>query len=943
MDDDESEAIYLNEEEELKTQNSYGTKKESEVSSMEAKNQNSFKCYICGKLFTEENTCKEHINICIQEGHKDYKCDLCGKLFFLESSVKKHIHAAHERGKDYKCARNVPGKCDICGKLLSSKRNLYNHIHTIHEGHKDFQCISCEKSFTSANNLRNHVKTAHEDFSTRSKMIKLEVEHDFIESSNHEIHDDPLELQPKPFEFTGNFREMNDPLHIQTIVEQKIILNDNQAIADNLKTKTNENENDPLNIDIVVKEEPIEIASDTNISMNSKPDLAKIEVNENKSPEGEPQSKDPLELPQEEETGKFPKCEEESKLIEHVCQREKNGTMVVQNENIVKTVTKTLVPNENIVKVALTMVQNEKGHVKVSKTAKIHSENKEEEKEHPKPFHVESHLRKYELPHGWIKTCVQRQNSSGHWDVYLHSPSLGPKAPNGLKFRSNPEVTEFLRTNPNIPHDPHLTKICRPPDLIGTGKSRSKQPKIFELEFDEKKERPSRRSNTKIDYNEAVLESKSDPQNQIGESSSDEEYDCEFCEKSFNKEENLMKHILKIHEGHKDLKWGKVKKHTPTIHEEILEPKSDPLNQISDETESNEAHDLKCGLCGKLFSHSSNLKRHHLTIHEGVKDYECESCRKSFAQAGDLRTHIRTIHEGLKDYKCEFCGKAFSQPQHVNIHIHTVHEGHRDYKCESCGESFSRPGSLKRHIHVIHEGHKDYECELCGRTFSQAGILNIHKKTHEGQREIKKYIVNEDRDFKCEFCPKSYSRADHLRAHIRTIHEGQNDFKCDFCHKSYTRADNLRAHIEIVHEGQNDSTSDPLSDDISESSEKTELSQVNIYKGRSKNILAKIDKFKIYNCHYCEKSFNYKKSLKNHTFKVHGVNIGSHICKFCGKSYSGIRRLRNHIRAIHERQKYHKCDSCGKSFTKSGTLKMHIKTLLYFQVYIYYVVGSTVV
>ena len=47
-----------------------------------------------------------------------------------------------------------------------------------------------------------------------------------------------------------------------------------------------------------------------------------------------------------------------------------------------------------------------------------------------------------------------------------------------------------------------------------------------------------------------------------------------------------------------------------------------------------------------------------------------------------------------------------------------------------------------------------------------------------------------------------------------------------------------------------------------------------------------MDKFKIYNCHYCEKSFNYKKTLKNHTANVHGVNIGHHICKFCGKSFS---------------------------------------------------------
>ena len=878
MDDDQSEGIYIKDEG-LESQNPHRTKTESEDSSVESehssvkesKNQKTFKCFICGKIFTVESACKEHINICIQEGRKDYKCDKCGKLFFLELNFKKHIQFAHGSKEYKKCLGKVHCescgktfekkyllkrhlrtehefnckfchklfadlsskqkhicikddiKCDICGKLLTSKRNLYNHIQKIHAGQKDFQCIHCGMYKCTQNDLRTHVRTIHEleiedttnskteedeDIAKPSKRIRLEVEDDFMESSNQEIQNDCFELQPNPFGFTGNSPEINDPL--QTIVEPKNILNDHQD--DNFKAKTNEIVNDPLNVDIVVKEEPIvvvkeepiEIASDTNISMNSKLDLGSIKIDEDKSPDvlsfeekskhkenkldydifqtiqGETQSKDPLELSkEEEETEKFPKC--------------KNGS---ENENIVKVISlKTKAPNENIVKVALTMVENEKGHVKFEKTAKIPSENLNEVKDHPEPFHVESHLRKYELPYGWIKTCVQRQNSSGHWDVYLHSPSLGPKAPR-VKFRSNPEVTQFLKINPNIPYDPHLTKICRPPDLIGGGKSKSKeQPIVLPLECDEKKERSSRRSNAKINYNEAVLESKNDPLNQIGsESSSDEEYDCEFCEKSFSKEEKLMKHILKIHEGHKD--------HIQTIHEEILEPNSDPLNQSDDEIEINLPN----------------------------------------------------------DWKCDFCGKSFSR-KYINKHIRTVHEGQKDHKCKSCGELFTRPESLKRHIHNIHEGRKDYKCELCGRSFSQSGIMKVHMKTHEGQTEIKQYeeLI---RDWKCEHCSKSYSRADHLRSHIKTVHADQNDFKCDFCEKSFTRADNLRIHVRTVHE-----------ENI-------------VYKGRSKTILGKMDKFKIYNCHYCEKSFNYKKTLKNHTANVHGVNIGHHICKFCGKSFS---------------------------------------------------------
>ena len=133
MDDIQPEAMYPNEEE-LKPENSY----ESKDLSMEAKNQKSFRCYICGKIFTEENVCKEHINICIQEGHKDYKCDHCGKLFFLESSLKKHIHAAHDTHKDY--------KCDFCEKTFGFWHTLQKHTNNINSVPK-----ICEKTSDNIN------------------------------------------------------------------------------------------------------------------------------------------------------------------------------------------------------------------------------------------------------------------------------------------------------------------------------------------------------------------------------------------------------------------------------------------------------------------------------------------------------------------------------------------------------------------------------------------------------------------------------------------------------------------------------------------------------------------------------------------------------------------------------------------------------------------------
>ena len=67
----------------------------------------------------------------------------------------------------------------------------------------------------------------------------------------------------------------------------------------------------------------------------------------------------------------------------------------------------------------------------------------------------------------------------------------------------------------------------------------------------------------------------------------------------------LKKHILILHEGHKD---------------------------------------YKCQSCKKSFTESGGLKRHIHIIHEGHKDHKCESCGKLFPEARNLKNHINRIH-----------------------------------------------------------------------------------------------------------------------------------------------------------------------------------------------------------------------------------------------------------------------------------------------------------
>ena len=81
----------------------------------------------------------------------------------------------------------------------------------------------------------------------------------------------------------------------------------------------------------------------------------------------------------------------------------------------------------------------------------------------------------------------------------------------------------------------------------------------------------------------------------------------EACGKSFPQKTNMKRHILTIHEGHKD---------------------------------------DKCESGNKSITSNLDLTKHNKATPESHKEYKCESCGKSFSEKGTLKRHIYTIHEG---------------------------------------------------------------------------------------------------------------------------------------------------------------------------------------------------------------------------------------------------------------------------------------------------------
>lgn len=146
-----------------------------------------------------------------------------------------------------------------------------------------------------------------------------------------------------------------------------------------------------------------------------------------------------------------------------------------------------------------------------------------------------------------------------------------------------------------------------------------------------------------------------------------EEFRCEKCQRTFSTKKVLTRHVRETHE--------------------------------QDAT-------FSCPECGKTFSRNSNLLR-HMAVHRAEKGgdnedrkHVCSHCNARFRQKCHLTEHL-LIHTGTR-FPCKACDKTFSRMQTLKSHMLTVHginghEGstHDHIKC-------------KKIAYMTHDDHIDF-------------------------------------------------------------------------------------------------------------------------------------------------------------------------------------------------------------------------------------------
>ena len=181
---------------------------------------------------------------------------------------------------------------------------------------------------------------------------------------------------------------------------------------------------------------------------------------------------------------------------------------------------------------------------------------------------------------------------------------------------------------------------------------------------------------------------------------------CEICDKIFEADQYLKRHIKTIHVDQAQYQCSNCGKRRNRLD-------NFKLHKCKAEKRPPKAH--KCNLCGKSLSRSDHLKDHMVNVHQDSgANYKCHVCAKPFGNNETLKRHKSKEHAMGPQFKCDICGsKSFTRADSLLRHIQNVHEKQKHahegknaikHQCNSCDKSCTQiiPSLLLRCLHGLH-------------------------------------------------------------------------------------------------------------------------------------------------------------------------------------------------------------------------------------------------
>lgn len=237
--------------------------------------------------------------------------------------------------------------------------------------------------------------------------------------------------------------------------------------------------------------------------------------------------------------------------------------------------------------------------------------------------------------------------------------------------------------------------------------------------------------------------------------------------------------------------------------------------------------------------------------------FECDQCTETFEKRKDIRAHLRTHapsenntkHDTetdltttdpelkslwnamLKIFKCNQCDESFVRISGIRHHLRGHARNCRDK--ESFGDQHDNNETMK-YMHLSKYWNHNlsrYECDQCNKTYISRKPMASHLLAHEkgeihedterphdnnmGNSENEcsdsddssyiesNYDINEAHEsnfsINCPDCDHDFDDVSDFQQHMDTIHSTQQSFECEVCTMAFSTRDLLTGHMMDIH------------------------------------------------------------------------------------------------------------------------------------------------
>ena len=386
--------------------------------------------------------------------------------------------------------------------------------------------------------------------------------------------------------------------------------------------------------------------------------------------------------------------------------------------------------------------------------------------------------------------------------------------------------------------------------------------------------------------------------------------DRDQCGKSFRQSTTLIKHVNYMHER------DKLEMETCSICDKSFLGKRYLVTHISATHKS----EKKIESCNECDFKGPFLKTHYKKAHEIKNRKKCNCCRVTLENDMRLIAHKIFFHE-LKD-SCPECDKKCSNVEVLVNHMEQHHSSKR-YKCEICFKEFKQNRMFIRHQDCHKE--KTLQCKFCESKFSNNMSKRAHEKGHvvgfkPKKRKATGLQSNKNKKFPCSMCPKMFATEFSLSNHEQ-CHKERRLFECKICKDKFPNQGRLNKHSDIhttifpfqckyCGRGSKQGGTHKRHEKVclikikkqSEASPKEVLNNSNIQKAKNEVEKFLIQEGELWKCKQCNKTGKQRIQIRLHA-EEHITGL-SFQCLFCEKEFNTRKTLSTHKRNIHKHYTY---------------------------------------